>query len=516
MDQILTIFRKDGRKHWPEILASLILLAAYAHLNAHPWQRSPSVFLFGSYWSLQSTVTPVLILFWIFMVFRVLQTETLVGDRQWWVTKPYDWWKLLAAKLLFVLVVILIPVFFVHVYILHGANFPIIRNLEESLVSELALCLVVIVPVFALGALSSGFGQALLGLVASFFGIYAIFWATESAPSGDLANFAYTSQSIQTFLIFAAMIVAVVLQFARRRTWWSRALILIAFVLIVLVARFTPYAKDLEQVFPLAQNAPVSISIRQPTESIGRQISWLDKGDISLEIPAKVSGVNNNSVVLVEEIKLILKTPDGKNWTRGWFSQLKEIWPQDERVSLSYRMKREDYEKFKGSTVQIQIELALWELREQDPAEFVATGYPSRNSRLGICRIDSLSATLDCLAPYRNPALMATFDPKQAQCYVSNEAYAGPELNPVHAWLPPSEGDFPAPMISPLDNYFIRFNPTKSWMPNEDESGRSTSITLCPGTKIRLATPKDTWRGRLKFHLDNVAFDNLVAGSLSD
>jgi hypothetical protein len=95
------------------------------------------------------------------MVFRVLQTESLVGDRQWWVTKPYDWRKLLAAKLVFVLVVILIPVFFVHVYILHGASFPIIRNLEESLVSELALSLVVIVPVFALGALSSGFGQAL-------------------------------------------------------------------------------------------------------------------------------------------------------------------------------------------------------------------------------------------------------------------------------------------------------------------------------------------------------------------
>lgn len=46
-------------------------------------------------------IIPALILFWVFLTLRVVHGETLVGDRQWWVTKPYEWWKLLLAKELF-------------------------------------------------------------------------------------------------------------------------------------------------------------------------------------------------------------------------------------------------------------------------------------------------------------------------------------------------------------------------------------------------------------------------------
>jgi hypothetical protein len=112
MLQILHIFRKDGRRHWPEILASLLLLGLYVHLNLRPWQPSSQSFFLARLFSLRGTITPVLILFWCFLILRVIQSENLVGDRQWWVTKPYVWWKLLIAKLLFVLLVICVPLLF--------------------------------------------------------------------------------------------------------------------------------------------------------------------------------------------------------------------------------------------------------------------------------------------------------------------------------------------------------------------------------------------------------------------
>jgi hypothetical protein len=159
MDHILRIFRKDGRRHWPEILASLILLALYAHLNVHPWQRSPQSFLFGRSVSLKGTVTPILLLFWGFMIIRVIQSESLVGERQWWITKPYEWWKLFAAKLLFVVVVILTPLFFVQIYLLHGAGFSIFKNLGGILGTEFALSLVLFAPSFSLELFQKGWGR---------------------------------------------------------------------------------------------------------------------------------------------------------------------------------------------------------------------------------------------------------------------------------------------------------------------------------------------------------------------
>jgi hypothetical protein len=37
MRQILHIFRKDARHHWPEILISLALLVVYAALQPRTW-----------------------------------------------------------------------------------------------------------------------------------------------------------------------------------------------------------------------------------------------------------------------------------------------------------------------------------------------------------------------------------------------------------------------------------------------------------------------------------------------
>lgn len=517
MDHILHIFRKDGRRHWPEILASLVLLALYAHLNVHPWQKPDyRSFLFGRLFSLKSSVTPVLLLFWSFMIVRVVQSETLVGDRQWWITKPYDWWKLLFAKLFFVVVVILLPLFFVQLYLLHGAGFSFFRNLGGILGTEFALSVVLFAPSFSLAALSKGLGQAFLGLVAIFLGAWAIYWVTDNAPSGNMSNFADTPQSIQTVLLVCAIIVATLFQFARRKIWSSRGLIMGTFSAVLLIGHFTPYGKYVERAYPLVSNPPARISLRQPNESIGGHTPFDFSDNISLLIPLKVSGVAKNSVVLVDGMTLALKTSDGTQWSRGWFNQWLQIWSEDERESLSYQMKRKDYEKLKGSTVQVQIQLALREYREADVTEVVATGSPFRDPRLGLCRLGTFRTssvgTVECLKPIRSPGLMATFDPKQAQCYVADEDYAGPELTPVHAWLGPGDNGIPDPGVSPLQEYSIYFSQSKPWVPREDSSGRSTPVRLCSGTRIRLARPAEAQRFRLKLQLDNVPFDALVAG----
>jgi hypothetical protein len=124
MRLVMHILKKDLRHHWPEIVISLALLGLYVWtilLDANsPFFRVRFLwFRLGP-----ESVTTALVLFWIFLTVRVVQGETLVGDRQWWVSKPYDWRTLLAAKELFVLLCFGVPLFFVQIYLLHHAASP--------------------------------------------------------------------------------------------------------------------------------------------------------------------------------------------------------------------------------------------------------------------------------------------------------------------------------------------------------------------------------------------------------
>lgn len=154
MNQILHIFKKDVHRHWPEILVSLALLGLFTRHELHPWQNSNAFSSFSPYFFILAGryVTPATILFWGFLIVRVVQGESLVGDRQWWVTKPYEWWNLLAAKLLFIFVFISVPLFHVHLLLLQQFEFPILPNLSALLLTQIALYFVLFLPALLLRA----------------------------------------------------------------------------------------------------------------------------------------------------------------------------------------------------------------------------------------------------------------------------------------------------------------------------------------------------------------------------
>jgi len=117
--QALHIFRKDVDQFWPEIAINLALISSLcftASLSLDPWNQ----------WNgIMQTLLP---LNWLFLVARVVQAEPLMGDRQFWVTRPYRWQSLLMAKLAFVTAFIGIPMAISDVIILHAQGFPVVSN----------------------------------------------------------------------------------------------------------------------------------------------------------------------------------------------------------------------------------------------------------------------------------------------------------------------------------------------------------------------------------------------------
>jgi hypothetical protein len=87
MNQIIHVFRKDVRRHWLELSISLVLLAAFAWREPREWKSAfdtdpLSHFLSG----VLSVLVPIS---WSLLIVRIIHGESLVGDRQFWVTRPY-------------------------------------------------------------------------------------------------------------------------------------------------------------------------------------------------------------------------------------------------------------------------------------------------------------------------------------------------------------------------------------------------------------------------------------------
>jgi ABC-type transport system involved in multi-copper enzyme maturation permease subunit len=107
MRQAIHTFRKDTRRSVPYIAVVSGITALLAILTP----RWTSVYISETR-PLNTTVDLLQLLLpvaWWFTIALLVQGESLVGDRQFWLTRPYSRWSLLFAKILFCVVFLTAP-----------------------------------------------------------------------------------------------------------------------------------------------------------------------------------------------------------------------------------------------------------------------------------------------------------------------------------------------------------------------------------------------------------------------
>jgi hypothetical protein len=519
MNQILHIFKKDARRHWPEILISLALLALFTRHELHPWQNSNALSSLSPYFFILAGryITPATILFWAFLIIRVVQGESLVGDRQWWVTKPYEWWNLLAAKLLFILIFISVPLFHVHLLLLHQFGFPILPNLSTLLLTQLALYFVLFLPALLLASLTKNFGQLLLTAACILLVGIGIAWLATKIPSSDMESPPAVVEHFQDFLLWGSVVAVPVWQFARRRRLVSVAALLVILAVNSLISVVVPNAKTMEKNYPPveAQTSPAKIAIRHSMEMTGRRNAnlWFDAApDVYLHVPITVSGVAPGTMVMVDVMKITTDSLEDSRWSHGWKYQHVELWPEDQLKSLSYEVVRKDYEKIKAKPLNLHIELALSEYQEADARILRVPAGRFADETLGICRVDPWqSSSIQCLKPFHAPGLMTTFDPQEFPCPGDKHSYSIQEGAVSHAWGFSNHYSFPDANYTPIADYSIWFKPVSLLTdPEAKPQQRTKSLILCPGSEIRLARPELKRQLRIQLDLPNVRLQELV------
>ena len=203
MTRVFTIFLKDVRHLWPQVLVFLAIAALAVvtdpalHTNRFEgWVR---------------ILEPAAC--WVLIV-AVIHEERLIGHEQYWLTRPYTWKNLVAAKALFLMVLVSLPLFVCQCVILEAIGVPPLDWLSALLWRQVFFAIYVILPAVAFAAVTANLAQVLLCVVVSFPLLAA--WSFFSHAS-DWGGFAWIRTSAAALVILGGVAAVVILQYTRRR-----------------------------------------------------------------------------------------------------------------------------------------------------------------------------------------------------------------------------------------------------------------------------------------------------------
>lgn len=238
ISQAIHIFLKDARRLvWP-VAISLILLAVAA------WRDSPAIGPNRPPALALTSFTALAFLSWWCLTVLLIHGEPLVGDREFWLTRPYRRASLVAAKSLFLLGFIHLPVLLYDIVILLRHGYAPTDFVTPLIAHQFGVAFVVL-PFVALACTTGTLIQAtLFALGAAALVMVSLNLATQYLLGGILAReidaFQWVKSLLLDGIVFAAVVAIVGLQLVFRRVVLCRILIVLALFAVVCVANLIP------------------------------------------------------------------------------------------------------------------------------------------------------------------------------------------------------------------------------------------------------------------------------------
>lgn len=294
MRRIVSIFRKDARHLWPQILVllALVLLAAFLDPTYTRRRSMPA----------ESLIWAILPLACWNLIIMVIHEERLAGDRQYWLTRPYTWRSLLAAKALFVAVFVNLPVLVTQAGILAAVGISPLDHLPALLWRQVFFSVFLILPAAALAAVTRDQWQVILAvlliLVPPFLLSLVPFIFRAAVP---LSNMSWGGHNWLKTMIAATVVAGgagfiLFFQYSRRATLLSRAVLAGTVALVIMSYTLAPRNKEFAVQALLSRQradyAGIHVSLAPQS---GRPFPYLARrrrlSDVRLEIPVRVDGV---------------------------------------------------------------------------------------------------------------------------------------------------------------------------------------------------------------------------------
>jgi hypothetical protein len=401
----LHIFVKDARRLRMEIAVTVALLACLAALDRTRMDAVP-----GAPEAWLNLLVP---LAWVFLLAMLFHQEPLVGDRQFWITRPYSRITLVAAKGLFVLAFVHAPSLIADSVILISRGFNPNDYVAPLLWKQALLAAGLTLPVAAMAAVTRNLAQfALAAFIAAAAGIVLVSWSTP-VPAGWGFRID-ADRGVAAWLLLIPVAVGVIaIQYVFRRTAQARFLAVAGVALAVIVFVYLPP----EHAFAFSRSSAVSLSLR-PEPSLPENIRYVHgvaRGAQPHAIPIQVTGLEPANGVRLGLLGFEIRSGKGAVWS----AQLR---PKERRPPQAWVMVRDDKTGWLLFTLDHALAEAFKGVKVDVSGRLGATFYTERQS-------------------LRTPAIFtSTAAPHIGQCFgmmVPNE-HQGPEMLKVTCESPAS------------------------------------------------------------------------------
>jgi hypothetical protein len=459
MKQILHIFVKDTRRFWPEILVSLAITAAFVCTDPFMWleRNDPRSQMMKVLAGLLLALVPVS---WWVLITRAIHGEKLVGDTQFWITRPYEWKKLIVAKALFLAVFLYLPFFLAQSTLLAEAGFHPLSSMTGLLYNLLLITGIIVLPLVALATITSSFARTTLTILGVFVSCLVLaVLASLVLGNGNNGPDGHFAARLAFALALSICGAAVVLQYCVRKVWHARAVLIALPILICAVVYLRPYSFLINRNYPIpaaqaatgkeatAQaGAPVLFEYSPETHLTGSDIQrtgW--HVQIGVQIPLKESGVGEGYVVTTDGVQVEITASDGSHWSSTWQSDGGDkILPGEQHSITTFMIPIDIYKKFQSMPLSVHLRLAITQARTDKSASVIFPGGDFSVPDFGVCSPladwNSSGPTdgafgITCFSALRQPQLThittrwtdasCPASPSAAESGVASEAWVG-------------------------------------------------------------------------------------------
>jgi hypothetical protein len=313
MQEALWILRKDARHRRVPLCLFFVLVAVRMVIDILLPRHMELV-------AVQVILGILFVIAAIGLIYSAVQQERLVGDTQYWLTRPLPWRGIFAAKLLFLGVFILLPA------LLSTAVALAVNGVSPSGAVSVTLSLgligLVMIGAASVTETTVQFVLTVVGFVVSFvlsLSAISILGFYESVNWGGAAGVRSSADS----LLFLSMIfVALIWQYRRRSTAKSRALLAVASLLVFIGLPGWHIAfACLEKGEGPGASGPVRLAFdlaRGPQEN-SRDWSYQPGEDIvGVKLPVTMAGMPDGAMLIGERVRTTIDAPDGRHWDSGW------------------------------------------------------------------------------------------------------------------------------------------------------------------------------------------------------
>jgi hypothetical protein len=483
--QPIHILRKDAIHLWPEILVSIALLAVFAWSEAETWLPSDGSF------------NPVIIavgflkflipIAWLVLISRLVHDEELVGDRQFWITRPYTWYSLILSKILFIALFVCVPFLIMQMVLLHHAGLYPTQLIPGMLKNLLYVAAVFLLPLFAIAAVTSTFvryiSSALGGLIYFFivFAIAAFVWPDNlTAP-----HLVYA----MNMTILAMLIAALLLQYWRRKTLIARILVAAVPLVVLLFVALAPLNLLSNGRYPNNSVGTLSYNnapeFQQPS---GHLFSFRHQVAVGIPVLVQLTGLSPHSAIEVQRFRAVIDGPGGYHYTSAWNADRAGISPRQTATIIPLTLPEGVFDRIHNEPVALHLELGTQIHNAGTPYSITATEARFPLPGHAGCTVSADDGTLNCRSAFSSAG------PQQVEATVTNGncQVPGPQSGSAFGLLT-------------LPSSLLYFSPVD--MSTTQLTVGNTKVPLCPGTRITVTPSVDGAYGRLTLDVPAITLD---------